>query len=73
MIDGNILAGLSSLEMSVKVVIEFFQSQGGHYTYPSLARPFVFPILAHYDKAFKSCMRHVTVAQLRLASSGGCQ
>jgi hypothetical protein len=62
MIDGNILVGLSSLEMSVKVVIEFFQSQVGHYTYRSLARPFFLPMLAHYNNAFKSCICHVGVA-----------
>jgi hypothetical protein len=62
MIDGNILAGLSSLEMSVKVVIEFFQSRGGHYTYPSLERPFFLAMPAHYKNAFKSCMCHGGVA-----------
>lgn len=62
MIDGSILAGLSSLKMSVKVVIEFFQSQVGHYTYPSLASPFFLPMLVHYNNAFKSCMCHVGAA-----------
>lgn len=62
MIDGSILAGFSSLKMPVKVVIEFFQSQVGHYTCPSLARPFFLPILAHYNNTFKSCICHVGVA-----------
>jgi hypothetical protein len=58
MIDGNILAGLLSLKMSVEVT-EFFQSQVGDYTDPTLVLPFILPILVHYNDAFKSSVCYI--------------